>query len=616
MYAEKIAAAKAHYKNSDKYLALPAGSFCFQDTWLAAELEKMTEIQLKDAGVWKLFVELFKNPGVDDADNGWRCEYWGKMMRGACFTYQVTGDEELYAVLRDTVEDMLTAQDDLGRFSTYSVKAEFNGWDLWGRKYILLGMEYFLEICKDEALADRIVTALMAHADYIIAQFGSEEEGKRNLAKSTSHWDGLNSCSIMEPYMFLYNITGEQRYMDFAEYILAFGGTATVNLFEKAYEDDTPVYNWHVRKAYEMISCFEGLAEYNKVKPCEKHTQALIRFADRVMKEEQAIIGCLGCEHEIFNHAALVQCDESLRGIMLETCVTVTWMKFLWQLFRITGEIRYMDAFEVAAYNAMSAALKREIDPEDNGGIPLPIHSYNPMIWNHRFPKNIGGHKTINDKSWYGCCVCIATAGYALEGIAAACVDKDDNVVLNLYRNGTIKTPKCTLSAETTYPSKGAVRYTLSDITDGKFSVSLRIPAWSLHTSLYVNNEIVDAEAGTYVTIDREWKNGDTITLSLEMTLRLVRPQDFVKESEVTDRFAIVRGPVVFAIDGTGDEEPKFAPVELRELMASGLSTTAPVPCHLTIDVPHVDGRMAELVDYSSAAQLKGHKLSCWMKLD
>ena len=42
MYAEKIAAAKAHYGNTDKYFALPAGSFSFQDEWLAKELETMT----------------------------------------------------------------------------------------------------------------------------------------------------------------------------------------------------------------------------------------------------------------------------------------------------------------------------------------------------------------------------------------------------------------------------------------------------------------------------------------------------------------------------------------------------------------------------------------------
>lgn len=70
MYAEKIAAAKAHYGNTDTYFALPAGSFRFNDAWLGEELHTLTELQLKDTRVWKKFVELFRHPGVDDADHG------------------------------------------------------------------------------------------------------------------------------------------------------------------------------------------------------------------------------------------------------------------------------------------------------------------------------------------------------------------------------------------------------------------------------------------------------------------------------------------------------------------------------------------------------------------
>ena len=53
---------------------------------------------------------------------------------------------------------------------------------------------------------------------------------------------------------------------------------------------------------------------------------------DRVLAEEHTIIGCLGCEHELFNHAALVQCHEEYRGIMQETCVTVTVMEYMCRL--------------------------------------------------------------------------------------------------------------------------------------------------------------------------------------------------------------------------------------------------------------------------------------------
>ena len=64
------------------------------------------------------------------------------MMRGACFTLASlpAGEEtdELYAVLEITVRDLLTTQDGLGRISTYSAEKEFRGWDLWGRKYVML----------------------------------------------------------------------------------------------------------------------------------------------------------------------------------------------------------------------------------------------------------------------------------------------------------------------------------------------------------------------------------------------------------------------------------------------------------------------------------------------
>ena len=96
-------------------------------------VEKM---QLMDEEYWRLFVEQFRS-NVDDEDLGWRCEYFGKMMRGASVTYSYTNNEELYRVLTNAAEDMLTAQDDLGRLSTYSVEKEFNGWDIWGRKYVL-----------------------------------------------------------------------------------------------------------------------------------------------------------------------------------------------------------------------------------------------------------------------------------------------------------------------------------------------------------------------------------------------------------------------------------------------------------------------------------------------
>ena len=115
---------------------------------VAETLDFITEIQLLHPDMWARFVRQFVEH-TDVSDRGWRGEYWGKMMRGATFVYEVTRDPALFAVLRDTVADMMAAAAD-GRISSYTREAELSGWDLWCRKYVILGMQYFMEISPDE----------------------------------------------------------------------------------------------------------------------------------------------------------------------------------------------------------------------------------------------------------------------------------------------------------------------------------------------------------------------------------------------------------------------------------------------------------------------------------
>ena len=68
-------------------------------------------VQLLDACLWKKFVKVFIDHSDKD-DDGWRSEYFGKMMRGGCMTYTYTKNEELYKVLKNTVENLLSTQDE------------------------------------------------------------------------------------------------------------------------------------------------------------------------------------------------------------------------------------------------------------------------------------------------------------------------------------------------------------------------------------------------------------------------------------------------------------------------------------------------------------------------
>ena len=635
---EAVRRARDHFYYSDARFGLPAGSFDFHDT-LSEEADALRKIQLLDAPLWAKFVSLFRFPS-DDADAGWRCEYWGKMMRGACFTLASlpAGEEtdELYAVLEITVRDLLTTQDGLGRISTYSAEKEFRGWDLWGRKYVMLGLLYFLDVCRDDILAYEIVEALKRHGDYMVGKLGRAEDGKLVIAACTHNWDGLNSCSILEPFVMLYNITHEPRY-DFAEYIVSFGGTLHRNLFELAYENKTPIVGWSVKKAYEMISCFEGLAEYAKLTGNEKARLSVIRFAERVLREEETIIGCLGCMYEEFDGSAAEQFDPNRTGEMQETCVTVTWMKFCWQLWRMTGENKWIDALERSAYNAMSAALRRHIDPEENGGIALPIHSYNPLRRAVRSPL-VGGGKTLDPdgKSKYGCCVCISSAGFALDTIAAAGTDRKGAIYINLYRNGTVRFGDFTLRMETDYPLSGEIRFKTGDF-EGSRTLILRVPGWAEHSSLTVGSVSVRDEKDAYTL---SVGANQSFTLSLSMPISVVTPAEAchgfsptggpVEELPGIDGYlAVRRGPVIFAFDGYADPNDPHdqgvspdapIPVDAARIAAGFARAADPgiarVPCRQYLFVPLRDPRaVAGLIDYASAGQERGHTVEAWIKV-
>ena len=176
--------------------------------------------QLMDRAQWAKFVDVYRTQ--PDADNqGWRGEYWGKMMCGGALVYAYTHDEDLYQVLTETVRDLMTTAEEDGRVSSYARGDEFDSWDLWCRKYVLLGSEYYLDICHDEDFKQQVIAFLCRCADYIIAHIGPD---KKDITKASRSWYGINSSSILEPIVRLYKRTGEQRYLDFARYIVETGG--------------------------------------------------------------------------------------------------------------------------------------------------------------------------------------------------------------------------------------------------------------------------------------------------------------------------------------------------------------------------------------------------------
>ena len=571
-------------------------------------------------------------------------------MRGASFVYSYTKNEKLYEILSQTVSDMLDSADEDGRITSYAKNHEFDGWDMWSRKYVLLGMQYFLEICEDDKLLEKIINSMKKQVDYLIEKIGPEEDGKKPITKATRHWRGLNSSSILEPIVRLYSITKEKKYFDFAEYIVSCGGTDVVNIFDFAYENEFYPYQYPVTKAYEMTSCFEGLLEFYRITGVEKYKTAVINFADRILECDFTVIGSCGCTHELFDHSTVRQANTTNEKIQQETCVTVTLMKFFYQITLLTGNPKYVDAFEISLYNAYLGSLNTEkvIEPSikaehpDWSIEPLPFDSYSPLTANTR-GNGIGGLRLMSDNHYYGCCACIGAAGIGLVP-KMQLLSTEKGFALNLYINGEIssKTPlgnDISFEFKTDYPKSGEVEITVNTEKEESFELLLRNPYWSKNTALSVNDEKADVSEG-YIKIEKEWKSGDKILLDLDMRCEAVYPipygseilmnkviwganymiQTFDKEDEkAKNHIALRRGPVMLAQDnrlGYSVDDAVLVDVNWDGYVDVSLSDEkAPYESIVYANVPLVDGEFMKMTDYSSAGKLwnEESKMAVWI---
>jgi hypothetical protein len=130
-----------------------------------------------------------------------------------------------------------------------------------------------------------------------------------------------------------------------------------------------------------------------------------------------------------------------------------------------------------------------------------------------------------------------------------------DAVVLNWYGPGELSAQLASgtpvrLTIDTDYPRSGRVQIKVDPERPSQFTLRLRIPHWSNHTSIQVGDEPArNVNPGTYLDLTRGWKPGDFVTLELDMALHL-----WAGERECAGRASLYRGPILLAYD------PRFNP--------------------------------------------------------
>jgi DUF1680 family protein len=504
--------------------SLPASDILIEG-YLGMRMDQVINRRIK-AQDFEHLIEPFRHR---NESNLWQSEFWGKWILSAVAAYNYNSDPDLLAIIRTATDGLIATQTADGYIGNYSPASQLAQWDIWGRKYTLLGLLAAYDVSGNQTVLQSAVKL----ADHLLTQVG---EGKTDIVV-TGNYRGMPSSSILEPMMILYHKTGNRKYLEFSEYIVKQWETGIgPQLISKALSG-IPVserfphpeswWSWdNGQKAYEMMSCYEGLLELYRITGRNDYLKAVELSVQDIISNEINLAGS-GSAFECFYKGAHNQTTPAYHT--METCVTMTWMKLCLNLLRLTGNPGYADQFEKSTYNALPASLKYD------GSM---IAKYSPLD---------GIRKEGEEQCGMHINCCNANGPRAFMLLPEFAVTKNrEEIFINLFGNiqSEIKLSdknRIKISQVSDYPLTGIVRINIQSEIPESFTLSIRIPLWSTHTSVTVNGEpVAQIKAGSYLKINRSWKGEDSLIIEMDMAGRVV---------ELNGYQAIVRGPVLLARD-------------------------------------------------------------------
>lgn len=470
----------------------------------------------------------------------WQSEFWGKWFTSAVLAYRYHPDPALKSKLDKAVQDLIATQTPDGYIGNYADSKHLQAWDIWGRKYCMLGLLAWYDLTKNKAS----LQAARKVADHLMKELSDKQI---KIVMAGNH-HGMAASSVLEPVVLLYGRTQEKKYLDFAEMIVAqwespegpqLISKSTTDVSKRFPKPDSKDwYGWKQgQKAYEMMSCYEGLLELYRITGKPAYREAVERTWDNILHTEMNIAGS-GSAMECWFGGQQFQTLPVKH--YQETCVTATWVKLSQQLLRLTGESKYADAIEQTYYNALLGSMT----PDGAGWA-----KYTPLS---------GMRMPGSEQCKMGLNCCEASGPRGLFTLPSTIVMENENgCSINFYVDGEYELPNhMRIQQHTNYPASGDIRISVK--TAGTHNIQLRIPAWSKQTGVWVNGELQEGvQAGEYLSLQRQWKANDSIRMALDMRGRMLKAGD-------NGQFiAIVRGPVVLTRDARLGGPDNAAPLNI-----------------------------------------------------
>lgn len=470
-----------------------------------------------------------------------------KAMEGMAYSLQNNPNPEVEAILAKWIGTIAKAQQKDGYLNTFfTLPHKRDYWDDNGRftdfgRHEMYCGGHMIEAAVAYYNATGKKTFLnvaIKFADFIDSTFGP---GKRFWVPGHQE--------IELALVKLYHATDQKRYLNLSRWLLEERGKGyklgpmwlASDLSDRNCQNEFPVASLeniegHAVRAMYM---FTGMADVSAALNDTIYRTALDKLWDDVVLRNMYITGGIGSSNT--NEGFVGDYELPNKTSYCETCSSVGMVFWNNRMNLLTGDAKYANVMERAMYNAVLAGVSLSGDH---------FFYVNPL-------ESDGAH---HRQRWFGTACCPSNISRFLPSVGNYMyMTNDKSLYVNLYASSvtTVKMngTDMTVSQQTSYPWDGAITIKIDPQSAIGGNIKMRIPDWCKHYDVKLNGKklVTEKLISGYLSINKIWKEGDIISLNLDMPVEVVTADPKVKAN--TGRRAIQRGPIVYCLEKADNKD-------------------------------------------------------------
>ncbi len=475
----------------------------------------------------------------------------GKWLEAVAYSLTTHPDAALERTADEVIELLEAAQREDGYLDTYFiVKDPKNRWkclrdchELYCAGHLLEGaVAYWQATGKD-----RFLNVMRRYVDYIATVFG---RGEGQMRGYPGHEEiELALCK-------LYDVTGEKKYLDLAAYFIDERGRDPKYFLEEL-KTRGDAFHWEgndaqgmdyfqahapvreqteaVGHAVRAVYLYSGMADVAMRTGDEGLLEACRRLYRNIADKRLYVTGAIGSTY--IGEAFTFDYDLPNDTAYAETCASVGLIFFMKRMLEADGAAEYGDMMERALYNTVLAGMAMdgksffyvnplEVFPEADEKDPSKRHV-----------------KTVRQK-WFACACCPPNVARLLADLGSYIYRrKGSAVTADLFIGSRLALPGGAELIQTSeVPFGGKVTFTLRGAAQG-FSLRVRCPEWAEGVTCTAPCR----KENGYIAIQKDWQDGDSVTLLFGMEPRRIYANPLVRQD--AGKVCLMRGPLVYCLE-------------------------------------------------------------------